>query len=494
MDFLDPNKKRSNKIKLFLGYALMAVAISIGTVILLFAASGYSVDRSGNVVQNGLVFMSSRPDGAQIYLEGVYNGFKQQAQTNNRMIVKEGRYKVTLQKDGYRSWQRFFSLEGGGIERMVYPLLFPEKLDTTELKQYASEASLVTSSPDRQWIVVQQPGSFTSFDVFNANDPEQAPTTLAVPANVLTAAKGSQDLEVLEWSTDNNNILCKHTYDGKVEFVVINRDKPAESFNVNTVTGQTPYNVVLKDKKVEQLYLHMGEGGLLQTVDVKTRRLTPLVGRAYAFKPHGNDMLVYVTAHATKANTMSVRILTNEKDYELRELPANTKYVVDVAKFDNSWYVVAGAASEDKVYVYEDPLTTLISVDSQRAVVARTLRIKDPQAVSFSANARFMAAQSGQEFAIYDAETDRQYRYDIETPLDSGRPAEWMDGHRMVTSTKEQTLVFEFDGINQQQLMPVTKSSDAMFDRDYENVYSFAPSTKTPGSFALTRTKLLVEN
>ncbi len=489
MDFLDPKKKRATKIKLYLGYALVAIAIGIASLILWFVSSGYSLDGSGKVVQNGLVFLSSAPDGAQIKLEGVYNGNKQEGQTNTRIVLKEGRYKVTLNKSGYREWQRTFTLEGGGIERMVYPLLFPTKLETSELKTYAKQPTLVTQSPDRQWIVVQQPDNFLSFDVYNANSPDKAPTSFAVPANVLTATQGAQSLELAEWSTDNNNILFKHTYDGKQEFVVINRDKPAESFNVNTATGQQPFKVMLKDKKVDQLYLQMAEGGLLQSVVVKTKALSPLVVHAYAFKPYGSDMLLYVAPHATKPNTMSVRILTGGKDYELRELPANTRYLVDVAKFDDSFYIVAGAASENQVYVYEDPLS-IIAANSRRPVVARTLRIKDPQQVSFSANARFLAAQSGQGFAIYDAETDRQFRYDMTMSFDSGRPAVWMDGHRLTTSTNKSGLVFDFDGINAQTLQPIVTSTNLMFDRDYKNSFTLAPSKD---GFAVTQTKLQVQ-
>lgn len=493
MDFLDPNKKRSNKIKLYVGYCLIAIVIAISSLILLFYSSGYGLDGKGKVIQNGLVFMSSRPDAAQIYMEGVHNGFKQQAQTNTRMVLKEGQYKVTLQKQGYRSWQREFSLEGSGIERMVYPLLIPTNLQTTTRKTYAKQPAFVTSSPDRQWIVIQQPDNFTAFDVFNANDPEAAPTSFTVPGGILSASKGAQSLELVEWSTDNVNILVKHVYDGTAEFAVINREKPAESFNVTTATGQRPYNVVLKDKKVSQLYLHMAPGGLLQSVDVKTKALSPLVGKALAFQPHGDDMLVYVTPHPSKAESVQVKIMTGTKQYDLRELPANTTYVVDVAKFENNWYVVAGAASDNKVYVYKDPMEILRNPESNRPVVARTLRIVNPKEVSFSANARFLAAQSDQGFAVYDAETDRQYRYDLAEPIDSGKPAMWMDGHRLATSSAGTALIFDFDGINSQKLMPIVSSTQVMFDRDYENSYALAPATNPADGFILSRTKLLVD-
>ncbi len=63
MDFLDPRKKRAYKIRLYIGYFLMAVALSIGTLILLFEAYGYDVNhKTGEVIQNGLVFVDSRPE------------------------------------------------------------------------------------------------------------------------------------------------------------------------------------------------------------------------------------------------------------------------------------------------------------------------------------------------------------------------------------------------------------------------------------------------
>lgn len=491
MDFLDPNKKRAHRIKLYIGYGLMAILIGVATMVLLFAASGYGVDGDGKVIQNGLVFFSSKPGGAEVNVEGLYNKFKQGGTTDTRMVLKEGGYKATITKNGYRSWQRQFSVEGGAVERFVYPFLFPEKLETTVTKTYEVQPKVVTQSPSRQWIVIQQPNAFTTFDVYDANDPNKSPTTFTVPTGVLSPASGEQSLEEIEWSTDNNNILFKHTFDGKSEFVIVNRDKPQESFNVNTVTAQNPYEVILKDKKIDKLYLHMSKDGLLQEIDVASKVLTPLVGSALAFQPHGDDMLVYTTPKPDKPEVVSVRILTKEKDYELRELPVSALYVVDVARFENSWYVVAGASDDDKVYIYKDPLERLQNPNSKDEMIARSLRIDNVQDVSFSANARMIAAQSGQKFAIYDAETDRQYRYTVNDQIDTGRPAEWMDGHRLVTSTAKTVFVFDFDGINFQKLMPIVPTTDTMFDRDYENAYTLA---ETNGKFSLTRTDLLVED
>jgi len=491
MDFLDPNKKRAHRIKLYIGYGLVAILIGVATMVLLFVASGYSLDGKGEVVQSGLVFFNSKPGDAQVNVEGIYNKYKEQGKTDVRMSLREGQYKVSITKDGYRPWERNFSIEGGAVERMVYPFLFPNKLVTSTVKTYIKEPQLITQSPSRQWILVQQPESFTTFDVYDANNPSQAPTTLKLPSTLLSAAKKSNQLKVVEWSNDNNNVLVKHIYDGKTEFALINREKPTESININTSINQTPYEVTLKDKKTDILLLHMAKDGLLQEVNMKSKALTPLVGRAYAYKSHGDDMLVYVTESANKkTKKATVHIVNNGKDFVLRELPVSPLYIVDVASFNGKWYVVAGATTENQVYVYKDPLVFLDSEKTNTPLFARTLRIKGPTNVSFSANARMISVQGGQEFAVYDAETDRQYRYDVPEPIDTKRPAEWMDGHRLLTSTNKTTYVFDFDGINYQKLMPIDPSTDAMFDRDYETAYTLAPAE---GKFAITRTKMLVE-
>src|SRR5690606_24256912 len=134
MDFLNPKKKRAHRIRLFIGYGLMAVAIGIATTILVFEAYGFDLDRkTGTVIQNGLLFIDAHPESADIRLNGESKG-----QTDARLVIPDGQYTVELNRDGYRGWKRTFRLEGSSIERLVYPFLFPEKLDTEDIQLYSA--------------------------------------------------------------------------------------------------------------------------------------------------------------------------------------------------------------------------------------------------------------------------------------------------------------------------------------------------------------------
>src|SRR4030095_6630948 len=217
MDFLDPKKKRAHRARLYIGYFFMAIAMSFATLILLFEAFGYDVNRStGGVIHNGLVFVDAHPESAQIYVNGKHEG-----QTGARLTLPTGEYKFELKRDGYRQWSRTFELEGSLIERLQYPFLFPEKLEPKDVQLYGSMPIFATQSPDRKWLVVQQPGSLTKFDVTDLGNASNPTTTITLPDDLLNTAQSDHKLEILKCSTDNRHVLVKHSFQGGFEFVMI---------------------------------------------------------------------------------------------------------------------------------------------------------------------------------------------------------------------------------------------------------------------------------
>src|SRR3954463_14418751 len=124
MDFLDPRKKRAHKIRLIVGYFLIAIVIGLSTIILVYGAYGYGINtKTGQIIENGLLFVDSKPGGADIYL----NGTKQSGKTAARLVLAAGDYTLSIRKSGYHSWQRSFVLDEHTISRYVYPFLFPVK-------------------------------------------------------------------------------------------------------------------------------------------------------------------------------------------------------------------------------------------------------------------------------------------------------------------------------------------------------------------------------
>jgi hypothetical protein len=488
MDFLDPKKKRANQIRLYIGYILMAVALAMGTLVLALQANGFNLDpKTGNVIQNGLIFVDGHPVSATVYVDGQSRG-----QTDLRLGIPAGQHSLELKRDGYRSWQHQFDLGGSSIVRFAYPFLFPNNLVTKDLQTYNTSPGLASESPDRHWLIVQHPDSLTDFDVMDLNAKTNPVSGLKLPSTLLTAKAGNNSLEAVEWSSDTRHVLIKHTFDGGSEFAVIDREAPASSLNINKLFQIPITDMTLRDKRFDQYYLHDANGGVLWRADVKARQLNPILTHVAVFRPYQANVILYVSDETAASGKVMAKIWNNETIYNLRELSASQKYLVDVTQFNGTWYMAVGGDTEHKIYIYKDPFNDLQRVPAKTPWAHSVLVVKSPEYISFSANARFIEVQGGSEFAVYDAENNDQFRYDIKLPLAPTQKAKWMDGHRLILISNNKTVIFDFDGTNLQTLSPADSGHDVFFDRDYTWLFNLVPAPSASGKPALTRTELRV--
>jgi hypothetical protein len=477
MDFLDPRRFRKQKIRLMVGYILIAVAIGLGTVILVYGAYGYGINtKTGDIVQNGLLFVDSKPGGADIYLN---NKSINQA-TSARLVLPAKKYDLLIKKTGYRDWERNFSLDEHTISRYVYPFLFPTKPVTQNLKPYSATPPLMMESPDRHWLLVQIPdptSKTVSFDEFDAGDYTKPTITLSLPAAILSKPGASfGTLTEVEWSTDNNHVLLKHDIEGASEFIIMDRNDPAKSINVNKALNINPTQVALRNKKVDQLYIFMQDGGTLQLADMGKPALgDPLIKNVLAFKPYGSNLFSYVTLAGMPAGKAQVRIWQNGHTYPLYAFNAGDKYLLDIASYSGHLYFTAGSSSDGRINIYKDPLGDIQSSDIGRATPMIALRAQGASKVGFSDNARFIEIEGGQNFGVYDLETDNEYQYTLKAPLSA--PLEWMDGHRLIGKSNGYVFVMDYDSTNQQNLVPTNTDEGGFFSRDYNQMYTIAPVT-----------------
>src|SRR6266568_766496 len=256
MDFLDPKKQRMHKVQLIVGYVLIGVALAMATTILLYEAYGFGIDKNGKIIQNGLVFLSTQPNPANIYV----NGLPAKSQTNTRLQLPAGLYTVKLERNGYRTWQREISVQGGDVQHFDYPFLFPAQLVTTAVKQYAAAPALVSQTPDRHWAVVQDAADFDSFDIYDLTKPKVPPASFVLPKGVMSDTDGTQSWQEVAWSADNDHLLLKHLYQksgqAQSEYIMLDRSNAAQSFNLTKTLGVNPDNVALRNDAYDQYWLY----------------------------------------------------------------------------------------------------------------------------------------------------------------------------------------------------------------------------------------------
>jgi hypothetical protein len=476
MEFLDPKKQQAHLIRLFIGYFLIGVAIILTTIILLYQAYGFGL-KNGVVIQNGLIFMSSTPSGAEIYV----NGQRRPETTNVRLRMPAGQYAFELRRDGYRSWKRAINIEGGTVARFDYPFLFPSRLTTTPTKAYETKPNLITQSPDQRWLLVQNAPVFTTFELFDLNAPDKPPVALNLPSTISTLS-GTHTWKMVEWASDNRHVLLQHTTDRagqKVsEYILADREAPESSVNLSTVLGLNPTKLTLRDKKYDKYFIYTAADQKLQTATLGTPAPQPLLEHVLDYKTYADGVVLYATADGAPAGKVLVKLREGTQVYTIRQVAVEGPYMLELTKYSGDWYVVAGASSESRTYVYKNPQAALSKQPGSPLVPVQVLKTARPTYVAFSDNARFIVAQAGQQFSMYDAENDRGYSYMAKAPMDAPQEhAEWMDGYRLMYVSGGKTFVFDFDNANRETLAAADSAYKPFFDRDFKVLYTLAPTT-----------------
>jgi hypothetical protein len=498
MDFLDPRKSRAATVRLLVGYFLMAVALILATYVLLNLASGYGVQQ-GKVIQNGLVFVSSNPSGASIYL----NGRLHDERSNARLILPSGTYTMSLSKSGYRDWQRALTVEGGSVEHFDYPLLIPKQLSPNAVSGYAAVPNLMTESPDRRWLIVQTAGQMTSYDVYDLRNSKEVlanKKSITVPAAVFSLPQtgGAQSLKAVEWSRDNDHLLMIHTADSQTEYIMISRSKPEESFNVTKkLQLNATTEVSLQDKKFDRYFLHDKSTQTLSTATFNDVTPKPLLSGVLAYKSYGQDVVVYATKSGADDGKVEVKLHQDKQSYLIRQVNQDTTYLLDLTTYDGDWYIAAGTPSEDHVYIYKNPIERLKRNNDLPLVPVENLKLVSPNYIEFSANSQYLLAENGQDIATYDAENERSYTYRIDKPIDAPQThVTWMDGYHLAVVSGGAVTIFDYDGTNMQTLGNGLSIFLPFFDTSYKYQYAIAPAgsvDKASGVNSLFQTPLRLE-
>ena len=486
MDFLDPKKQHRHKMMLVTGYFLIACLIVGATTILLYGAYGFGLGKGGNIIQNGLIYLSSQPNPATVYLNN-----SKSKNTNTALTLPEGIYNVKLTRSGYRTWARQIEVDGGMIEDYTYPLLIPNVLQTSSVKSYSSQPQIATQSLNRKWLIVLQPGSDANFDLYDLSNPSLKPTQIAIPTAVVTPPTTSESWVVVAWAKDNQHVLLNHSYDGKNEYIMLDIANPSQSFNLSKdLTGVSYTSITLDNENYSQYYLYDQSTDTLyqDSLSSPTTPTTVLTG-VLAYDTYGTNTVLYATSDKSPSGKVYINELNGTSVYHIKLLDGGTTYLLDVASYSGSLYVVAGAVNENKVYIFDNPIGQLQADPTQAPVPLQVLFVNNPDYINFSINGQFVIAESSQDFAVYNLENSSGYNYNLNLPLDSPQTnATWMDGYRLTYVSGGKLLMFEYDHNYQQTLMPASANFAPFFTPIYNYVYSL--TTGPDQTYSLTRTSL----
>ena len=499
MDFLDPQKKKMRSIELMVGYLLVGVLILLGTVVLLYQAYGFGLDKNGHIIQNGLIFVSSNPSPSAIYVNG-----EQKGNTNARLILPAGQYTLQLKKPLYRTWQRGFNVEGASVEHFDYPILIPTTPITKVIATYSSQPRLSMESPDRRWLMVQQPDSPANFDNYDLNNPKNLPAVVSLPPLLIPAAINDlNSLKLVQWSNDNRHIVLKYNSGSNVHFLLLDRQTPANSIDLNSTLAISPTNIVLIDNAYDQYYIYTSTNATLLKASLQNPVPTAVIDHVLSFTSYGTNLVLYASDLNAPSGEALIRLHDGTKDYLLSNVPIGEHYLLSLSQYNGSWFYAIGSSTENKVYIYKNPEQYLQDQPDQPLVQINVLRIINPNFISFSSNSQIITVENGPQFAVYDAENDKTYSYTMNGAFDSPQlHATWIDGYHMSIVSEGKMNLMDYDGTNLQPLEDSSPNFPAYFDKNFKIIYSLAPNSQTttrpanaaPNStYILTSTSLVAQ-
>jgi hypothetical protein len=490
MDFLDPAKQRKHSLLLIIGYCLVGLAICISLFIFLYYLNGYGLGKNGQVVQNGLMFVSSAPNPAQVYI----NGELYKNTTNTRAVLEEGQYSMELKRAGYRDWKRDITIDGGKVVHYDYPFLIPTKLNTTTQKVLDQPPTLMLQSPDKRWLMVGRT-ALTEFEVFDIKDPKKVQSEfISIPESLLTTSIKPGSLQLVEWSNDNKHVLVKHVFDDTYEYILIDRSAPAASLNLTKALGVNPTDIDLLDKKFDQYLLYDSSKQILSKASLSQPTPETYVDHVLAYKSYGTDMLLYAASAGPDSDgNVKIKLLDGQKFYTIRTLPHGSNYLVDLTKYDGTFYVAAGSVDEGKVFVYKNPIGNISNPKIGEAVPERLLKVASPSYMAFSSNARFLIVQGGTSFAVHDAEDQKGASYTLSDPLDAPQTnATWLDGHHLVYVSNGNVIIFDYDGTNKQVLAPASAAFMPSFSSNSAYLFTLVTNQSNSAEWSLSKTPLRI--
>lgn len=500
MEFLDAKAERRHRVLLLIGYGLIAIAIGFASLIMLYYSYGYSLGKEGEVKQNGLVFISSTPEGATMTL----NGVRESEKTNARLALQSGNYDVRLDMEGYRPWNHNFTVQGGDVQRLDYAMLFPKELKTTEVSTFTAAPVFASQSLDKRWVLLRpndpaSPRLFVLYDLKNPEKPGRQEITIA--EGISTTSTGAESWTPVAWAGNNRHVLLRHTYMlGEVEgheYVMFDRGGGALALNLTSKFSLAAADeLTLFDQKYDKFYAYNAETKTLRSFDSDGRTLVDAVERVRAYKTYGSDTILYVAelspADKQASEVVNVVLRQGTRRVILRRLPAAASaYPLNLATYGGKWYVAVGADTLKGVYLYRDPLDQQVSGNGFPKPW-RFLAVVSPTVAAFSSNARFVLVANGQTCAVYDAENVAVHRFTLAKAIDAPQTGvRWVDGYRLGYISEGKLAVVEFDNENPQQLQSASPNYAPFFSSNQKYVFSLSTADEN-GAVKLESTGLRV--
>ncbi len=419
-------KHRITNIAKVSGYGLLAIAIVVFTVLLVTIGKGYFFDfKTRQLAGGGLILLDSKPNGASVSL----NGKSLNKSTPVRLPLRDGSYDLKLTKDGFRSWQKKLIVNTSEVTAAQYPLLLPNTIATEALAPLDSPTQF-KQSPDQKLLIVATGGVSPRIQLLPTGKSQLQPIYIFSPEQIATQTT----VDSLVWSSDNEHILIGLKTPQQISYIVISALNPSESFELTKQFGLPLANLQFNPRNWREIYWNSPEG--LRKLDLTNKTVSAVLAPAVTSFLVTEDTVLYTQTNAVGGASLLRLDRDNQSHQLFNKLPA-ASYQREYINFNSKQFVVIFNKTTQRVSLYP----SISSAD--QSLQQFDLPTGD---ISEAPDDRYLVMRNGNNFATYDFELSRMYRFSL--PVQNPGELVWLNAYHLLGNSGGSLIMFEFDGGN----------------------------------------------
>ncbi len=502
MDYLDPEKKRKHRQRIAVGYMLLGLVIGAITLIVLLAGYGYGIDsKTGEFVQNGIMFVDTRHESTDVSLNGERYG-----QTDLRLVLREGDYSLVASRDGYRDWKRDVSIQGGSLRKLTYGLIIPETLQTESQFTLEELPTKAIQSIDKDRVFAWDSAlDNTLLAVDITQDPATVQRISLEPLlttidNATEEPLKISDMTFVDFDSSDERVLTEVEIGGKMYSWLIDTGSIEESINItNTLPSafqnddvevsmidRNPSRYYVFDKTAGELYESELRGNSLSLVS-----LPDIDNKVLDFTGFGADWSLFVSESDGDEGLVDVYFRDNEDTVLVKQMKTSDEYFLSLSNNSGKPFIGISATSENAAFVYVDPIDYLRrNTGSSIPAPATILGVQDLLGITMSNDASVVMAFNESRVATYDFFSEDTHYTELDHTLSAKEQLKWIDGQHYSYVVDGTVWMIDYDGSNQQQLTSAS-ATGIFYSDDSEGYFSFTSNDSqeegaNPQSFVFT--------
>ena len=395
---------------------LILIFLAGGTYLAIRYAQGYRVNLSNQVVEGtGLLVANSHPQGASVLIND-----ELKTATDDTLHLTPGNYKVRLEKDGYKAWEKQLQIKNELVTQ-TNARLFPAAPSFSALTY--NGASDITPSPDGHKLAfkVATGSAETKYGIWVLSLDENP---LRFSSNAIQIAIDEPTIAFSEaqlfWSPNSSEILA---YFNENRAYLLNASNPNKTQALVNVAFQLPS--LVQDWQ-EQLGLEQQKR--LTKLPLKMQEIATSSATLLYFSPSEEKLLYTATASGVIPEKLIPPLPAINDQTQERNLKSGSIYVYD-SKEDTNFLVVEDAFSPEELDEFIQKFTppsvkTEVTPGSPEPVV-ETTPLNQP---------------------VLEVLQNLQAQY---SPVYSHHRIQWFpDSYHLIITEPDRVCIVEYDGNN----------------------------------------------